>query len=105
MPRTGGAGGGYLARLNFTDGMGELWEWVTALPEGSRVQEIFFHLQLGIKVASSLKHASEAAMSGGQPPAPAAAVAVPDAPPAPSSQSLVLDDDWDPVGLLGAETS
>lgn len=109
MPRTTDDGGAYLARLNFTDGMGELWSWISALPPGERVQEIFFHLQLGIKVARSLKHVGDAVLAGGQPSAPApvaapaAVVDVPEAAPAPASNPLVLGDDWDLGGLIGAD--
>ena len=113
MPRASGGEGAYLARLNFTDGMGELWNWLSALSAGERVQEIFFHLQLGIKVARSLKHVGDAVLAGGYPPAPApvaapgaapvAVVDVPQAAPAAAGSPLVLGDDWDLGGLIGVE--
>jgi hypothetical protein len=109
MPRASGGEGAYLARLNFTDGMGELWNWLSALSAGERVQEIFFHLQLGIKVARSLKHVGDAVLAGGYSSAPApvaapvAVVDVPAAAPAPASNPLVLGDDWDLGGLIGAD--
>lgn len=111
MPRASRAGRSCLVRLDFTDAMGELWDWITGLPVGSRVQEILFHVHLGIKFARNL-HAAGAAVIGGahvaSPPAvlvaPAApAAVVPEAQPMPTGQSLVLDEDWDLGGFLGAE--
>lgn len=112
MPRASRVGRSYLVRLDFTDAMGELWDWVMGLPVGIRVQEILFHLHLGIKFARSLHAAGAAAIGGAHVPAvPTVAVAaaapavavLPEAQPMPQGQSLVLDEDWDLGGFLGGE--
>ena len=121
MPRASRAGQNWEVRLDFTDAMGELWDWVTGTPEGGRVQEIFFHVHLGIKAARNLNGAGATLIGAAQVPPPPAVLASPTAPavlptptaqavvvepeaqPASPGQSLVLDDDWDLSGFLGAE--
>lgn len=121
MPRASRAGQSCVVRLDFTDAMGDLWDWVTALRAGGRVQEIFFHVHLGIKAARNLNGAGATLIGAGQVTPPPAVLALPtaqavlatptaqavvvepEAQPASPGQSLVLDDDWDLSGFLGAE--
>jgi hypothetical protein len=106
VPRASRAGRRYQARLNFSDRMGEMWEWVNSLPEGSRMDQIWFHLQLGVRVGRNLQQAGAAMLTGGQVHVSETVTASPAAvttPPVAANQSFALDDDWDPVALLGAE--
>lgn len=104
-PRASRAGLSYEARLNFSDGMGELWAWVRGVPGGKRVHDIFFHLRLGIMVAPRLTHAADTVALGAHKSPPLQAVALPEASVAPSAPSLALDDDWDPIAMMGDQRS
>lgn len=100
LPRPGRGGKRCAVRLNFCDRHGELWEWVTSFPERHRVQEIWFHLQLGIKTARLMAQNGGARGAGGQVAnATATSAAVPR--PTGKGDAPALDDEWDPVALLG----
>lgn len=64
MPETRISRRRYQARLNFNDGMGELWDWIVAVPEGCRTHEILFHLQLGLHFRRSIAQVGSAALAG-----------------------------------------
>jgi len=103
MPRASRAGRRYQARLNFGDGMGELWQWVTSFPEGHRVQEIWYHLQLGIKTQRALSQAAAGVLLGAH-PAPACSLPAAGVRIVPAAAEE-MDDDWDPVALSTASAA
>lgn len=65
----------YQARISFDDRMGDLWNWLEALPERSRPSKLLFMMQLGFETHRTLAAHATTAMLGLK--MPGGAIAVP----------------------------